>query len=579
MRFLCCALSLCIINPIAAGVAVQVDAVAIEGAAQNDAHVGRSDVVPIVRMERPRRHMSRHHAAHSGKDQMMVQMMETGAMYLARDRHLHHKHRARAIYTDMHPSAEPPTSLESKEGNLVPPPLELLPHRWREKLNHFEDLAARRHGSKEPEHDDDIINAADDDEDKALHSGFQERGDEWRAHERGYEWRNDHDSRDETDDDDWDDEDNKPVAKGFNGNTSVSSTATDEDTDDDDVAAYANADLPVVNVTAEEDATAPANTGPLEALSPNEPTAPPPESDVEKLGEGIGAMAYARSPTGSRGVNYDLRKRLQFQDFATICLLFAVFGLTVLLSCCSVYHVAEDPSPVAYYSEPKSHQQRVVCESSEVDAFLTAFNTQPQNARLRIIGKNPEPGGFRRFLRSLHPHTMRPHGLAALIPVRQRRRLPILFDVALDLTPFVTGDGRVSEDNLDILQKYLDTKNRLETVIIQKHVDWDLWEDFATNIRQRLRSLGFPGDVEVRFEAYDEVLIYQNQKWSNFVRNRVTQALVVISIVGSVVWVPYVWARSKTTRVSTRFRINVDPARYWDLVSEGLSAAEGFRAS
>jgi len=220
--------------------------------------------------------------------------------------------------------------------------------------------------------------------------------------------------------------------------------------------------------------------------------------------------------------------------------------------------------------------QRVICETYDVDAFLAAFNTQPQNVRLRIIGRNPEPGGFRRFLRSLNAHAARPRGLGALLPMRERRRLHVLFDVALDLSPFITGDGRLSDQEMIKLQKYLSTTNHLETVLLQKRVDWPLWEDVATNIRQRLRSLGFPGDVEVRFEAQDEVLVYQNHKWSNFVRNRVTQALVLISIVGSAFWLPYVWARSKTTRVETRFRINVDPSRYWELVCDGLSAAEGF---
>jgi len=104
------------------------------------------------------------------------------------------------------------------------------------------------------------------------------------------------------------------------------------------------------------------------------------------------------------------------------------------------------------------------------------------------------------------------------------------------------------------------------------------WEDVATNIRQRLRTLGFHGDVDVRFDSHDEVKIYKNNKWPNFVRNRVTQALVVISIIGSFFWLPYVWIRMKTTRVESTFRISLDPARYWELISEGLNAADGFHS-
>jgi len=391
-------------------------------------------------------------------------------------------------------------------------------------------------------------------------------------------------SEKEISDGDWDDEGENADMLDDRGSgqdpfdADVSSTVDDSYVDGDG-SAYDASNMPMVNVTAEEDATAPANSGTLKAESVHAPQPVPAESNVEKLGEGIGAMAYERSPTGSRNVNRDLRKRLQIQDLATVTLLITAFVATIVLSCSSVYQVAHDPSPAAYYSEPRGYQQRVICETNDADAFLLAFNTQPQNARLRITGRNPEPGGFRRFLRTLNAHTTQPRGLAALLPMRQRRRQSVLFDVSLDLSPFITaGDARVSDENMMILQKYLNTNNHLESILIQKHVDWPLWEDVATNIRQRLRTLGFPGDVEVRFEAQDELLVYQNQKWSNFVRNRVTQALVVISIFGAAFWLPYVWVRSKTTKVETRFRINVDPARYWELVQEGLNAAEGFHA-
>lgn len=342
-------------------------------------------------------------------------------------------------------------------------------------------------------------------------------------------------------------------------------------------AEYGDLALPMVNVTAESQVSAGEGEGPLKAVDAKAKVRPPPESTMEKIGEGIGAMAYERSPTASRILNHDLRQRLQLQDFITVILLLSVFMITVLLSCFSIYQVADDTSPAVYYSEPKNYLPRVICDSNNADSFLAAFNTQPQNVRLRITGKNPSPGGFSRFLRDLDAHASRSRGLAALLPVRQRRRQAVLFDVALDLTPFITGDGTLDTENVKTLEGFLHTNNHLESLVLQKKVDWPLWEDVATNIRQRLRTLGFPGEVEIRFEAHDEVLVYQNHKWSNFVRNRVTQALVVISIFGSAFWVPYVWARSKVTKVESRFQINVDPNRYWELVQDGLSAADGFQ--
>lgn len=408
-------------------------------------------------------------------------------------------------------------------------------------------------------------------------SGFQESPDDpSKPTDRDDSWKTGHDSRDAVDDDvdDWDSETENPVIGSTNG------TAEDDDDAGDDIFPDSGDveinDDSVINVTSEQDAHAKSGQEPLKAAESWEPKAPPREPDVMKLGEGIGAMAYERSPTGSRKIDHDLERRLQLQDFATLSMLLFVFTITIVLSCCSVYQVADDPSPAAYYSEPRSYHQRLISETADLDTFLAAFNLQPQNIRLRIIGRNPDPGGFRRFLRILNPHTIRPRGLAALLPSRHRRRLAVLFDVSLDLTPFIAGEGRLNDDNLITLQKYLSSTNSLETVLLQKRVDWVHWEDVATNVRQRLRTLGFPGEVEVHFEAHDEILIYRNHKWSNFVRNRVTQALVVISMVGPFVWLPYVWVRQKKTIVETRFRIHLDPARYWELVSDGLSAADGF---
>lgn len=423
---------------------------------------------------------------------------------------------------------------------------------------------------KEDESED--SNATDD----GRKGGFQANStaDEFKAAHRDYAWKHGHDSRDGVSDD-WNEEDAEPSQLNRSADDGFGDTGDDDFLPDNgDVEID---DGSVINITSEKDASAKVGQQPLKAADTREPKIPPHESDIMKLGEGIGAMAYERSPSGSRNVDHALEKRLKMQDYATLSMLMVVFTITILLSCCSVYQVAEDPSPAKYYSEPRHYQQRLISETGDLYTFLAAFNLQPQNIRLRIIGRNPEPGGFRRFLRSLNPHTIRPRGLAALLPSRQRRRLAVLFDVSLDLTPFIAGEGRLNDDNLSILQKYLSSKNSLETMLLQKRVDWVHWEDVATNVRQRLRTLGFPGDVEVHFEAYDEVLVYKNHRWSNFVRNRVTQALVVISMVGAFFWLPYVWVRQKRTTVETRFRIDLDPSRYWELVSDGLSAAEGFQ--
>jgi hypothetical protein len=264
----------------------------------------------------------------------------------------------------------------------------------------------------------------------------------------------------------------------------------------------------------------------------------------------------------------------------------AVFALTIFVSCYGIYQVADDPSPVLFYSDPKYYQRRLTCSSSESDAFLRAFNGQPQNARLRIIGRRSEGDTLRNLVwtgrwndasRQVRHRFNDLLAYGGVIRTRQRPWNSVLFDVSLDLTPFITGDGRLSspEDGI-ALQKFINSTNPLEVVSLVKKVEWSSWEDVATNIRQRLRTLGFQGNVEVRFEAEEEVIVYRNHPWQNFVRSRITQALVLISVVGGLFWLPYVWARMRKIKVNATFQISLDLQRYWDLFSEGLHPTEGF---
>lgn len=363
------------------------------------------------------------------------------------------------------------------------------------------------------------------------------------------------------------------------------------DDDDDDAAEVSSDDdvsdqedlytSPIVNVTSEKDATVKEKEPPLKASNGTSLKAPTPdEPDIMKVGDGIGSMAYVRSPVGSQQMNRELRRRLQLQDAVTVLMLLVTFVLTLAVSAWSIYQVAEDPSGACFYSEPRGRHPRLISESMDPAAFLNAFSGTPQNCRLRIVGRlEPHLDSNSGPLRSWHARNLAAGGLAgslaALLPMRpRRRRLP--FDVALDLTPFITSSGLLSTDNMQTLNQYIEAPNSLQRLLLQKRVDWTNWEDVATNIRQRLKALGFPGNVDVYLEAYDEVLVYRNHKWSNFVRNRGTQALVVISIIGGMFWLPYVWLRARTTKVEARFQVNLEPARYWDLVSDGLNAVGGF---
>mmetsp|Transcript_18188 Transcript_18188/g.42302 ORF Transcript_18188/g.42302 Transcript_18188/m.42302 type:complete len:504 (-) Transcript_18188:35-1546(-) len=300
----------------------------------------------------------------------------------------------------------------------------------------------------------------------------------------------------------------------------------------------------------------------------------PPEPSYMKALEGIGASAFARSPAGSRSLDRELRDRLQIQDVSALLFLAMGLGATVLVTCFSVYKSAEDISPAMFYTEPSYSQPRMLCCSDEVADFLQSFNTQPRSASLRIVGlRQPwRPGLCGSLLQGLQ-------WVGYTCIGTPRHEDAPGFDVVLDLAPFIAGDGSLSIADQALLEQLLHSENPLLEIVLQKKVHWKMWEDVATNIRQRLRSLGFAGSIEISLDSKEEVVVFKNDRWSNFVRNPVTHALAVLSVVGIFLWKPYVWLRTERVKVEARFDINIEPARYWELLSAGLDGAEGFRAS
>jgi hypothetical protein len=300
------------------------------------------------------------------------------------------------------------------------------------------------------------------------------------------------------------------------------------------------------------------------------------ESLAMKIADGIGSLTYEKQQVGSRQMNRDLRERIVMQDKATLCILFLMLFVTVIASALGVYQFSDDPSPVTFYSDPKYGQQRILCSSANAEGFLQAFNIQPQTAWLRLVGRVADPTSS-----SAAEDLLR--GASRLLMTGRRRMRStddedIVFDVSLDLSLFVSGEGILaSEEEWQKLQNYLVSENPLEVLLLRKTVIWDNWEDVAMNIRHKLRSQGFEGDVEVRFDCKEELRIFRNHPWQNFARAPVTQLLAFVSCVGLFFWVPYLYARTKYVKVESQFRVNLDMNRYWELLSSGLHVQEGFQ--
>lgn len=301
-----------------------------------------------------------------------------------------------------------------------------------------------------------------------------------------------------------------------------------------------------------------------------------------RIGEGVGPITYSRSPGAHQSLNRELRQRLVAQDMATIFFLLFILAIAVWVSCLGVFQFADDPSQVEFYTDPRHTQQRITCSSRDMESFLEAFNTQPRNAMLQLIGRRTHPARTSPWWRWIPGSSILARTWSRRLLPGRRRPMPdgnILFHVSLDLSTFISGEGHLaSAEEVAKLESHLASKNPLEILVLRKKVGWANWEDVATNIKQRLRGKGFQGEVEVRFDAQEDLKIYRNNRWQNFVRAPITHMLSVLSGVGLVFWLPYLYCRSDVVVVESNFQIQLDINRYWEMLSAGLDADEGFRS-
>ncbi|CAK9031171.1 unnamed protein product [Durusdinium trenchii] len=284
---------------------------------------------------------------------------------------------------------------------------------------------------------------------------------------------------------------------------------------------------------------------------------------------GIGASV---GNTGSINFDRDLIRRMKMQDLVVMCLLLFVYFATLSFSACLAHRQAANRSRVKFYADPRMFIN--TADQDGEDAFLEAFNQQPKQVHLRVTGYLPVannfPGSF--FWRD---------GLYA-----------VAFSFALDLTPWVargtpentdTDDedspevGVASEDYAQ-LQKFLaNNTNDLSIVQVRKHIQWQCWDELAMNIKHQIRQSGFEGVLSIDRTETEEMCVYKNTQWANFMHGKALKVLLALSVVGWIFYVPYMWMRCTYLPIRCAHHINISIGDYWQHIAEGLSA-NGFLA-
>jgi len=293
---------------------------------------------------------------------------------------------------------------------------------------------------------------------------------------------------------------------------------------------------------------------------------------IVSLAGGTGASIGG---TGSARVDRDLLRRMHYQDKAVMFLVLVVYLVALAFSFNLTYRHSCNNSPVTYYADPRFHN--LAMQGHDLDAFLDTFNQPPKNISLRVAGfvpvsSEPSVGSIVQW-----------HG----------ENFQTAFSFSLDLTPWmaqesqiVDGTGRLThtrslhdavlpEDRSSLNYVLTSDTNDLGYVQIVKHVKWSDWEELATNIKHQIRQSGFTGVISVDRGHSEELQVYKNKPWANFMHARATRVLCALSIFGWLIYLPYMWLRCKSTVVRSYYRVDVGISEYWPLIAEQLTG-DGF---
>lgn len=233
-----------------------------------------------------------------------------------------------------------------------------------------------------------------------------------------------------------------------------------------------------------------------------------------------------------------------------VCLL---YFLSVFAGLASIYQSSRFAPRVKYFTISRQHCLQ--SETNDLSQWIDNFNEKP-SSRLVVSGFQPvdfnDPGIFWRGA-----------------------KYRTAFHFGLDLIPFISHGSVTNEDQLAV-EEFLSDPSPCEIVKIRKQLQWDAFDGLADRIREHLsETRGFNGIVDVSLQCDDDVTVFQNQQWSNFVHCTTTKVLCVLSLFGVFLYWPYFWSR-KTTEICSKFKVTIDTDTYFAMISDNIHD-NGFR--
>jgi hypothetical protein len=235
-----------------------------------------------------------------------------------------------------------------------------------------------------------------------------------------------------------------------------------------------------------------------------------------------------------------MAQRLSVQDMAVLLAVVIFYLSTIMIALSLVYHSSSVSSGVKWFCEPELY----TCASKSYFDFMATFNRPPET-RVRVLITNR---------------------------IGTRKRL----DLLLDVTP-LCGDGphaaHIEPSDEKTIRDFIANTSTLATLLIQKNVVWEGFDELRERIQKRVQEQGFEGKVSVSLERSRDLVVRRNTQMFHFVHSQITLILVLMSIAGLFVFWPLVWLRRRTWYASTTFTIDATPEDYMQLVDQALPDA------
>lgn len=278
---------------------------------------------------------------------------------------------------------------------------------------------------------------------------------------------------------------------------------------------------------------------------------------VSRILDGLsGGTGTGDLPTGNKKFDRTIKFRMRAQDSAVLILLMVVYFVLLGLMVSLVWRSSATQSDIRYYCDPSQH--RLNCTCADKAGFLATFNKRPESNKPQIL-----VAGFEENAAPTEDDTTDWRG----------KKYGTVFYYALDLDSWTEEMGEMDEEGRDAVDDFLASKNSLATLSIKKEIVWDHFEDVCTHLKAKIRACGFDGPLDISISPPDKLRVYQNTHWANFMFNETMKVIALLSIIGGLFYLPYMWIRAHRARkvVTSRFRITIDGTAYWRLIGPYIS--------